>query len=304
MKNKKIAQRIIALILISAFIFGFYLILERDKINRIESSILSFQSEYKQFIDEDDIVDLGDLTRFEVFGSHRLTNFYNNVKDETLRSFEKEYLAQLYIFNFLKNENTSNFSQENELLYKELVDDNIDLSLILEQQQDVDTLILFKDNNIKIREIVVAELDKDKDVIKEYIRAKRNNGTTTKINNNCFTNQSNETWQLDKTMSNNFATKLGVSVFNVPANLNNSESFIGITLNNPRRISSKRKYIDYVSYKSNDFRVEHLVALENLKKDYKLYAEVYVTSVLGRNIYKYNVVAIANDYKLSCDAPK
>ncbi|MDH6604224.1 hypothetical protein OKW23_001383 [Bacilli bacterium PM5-9] len=304
MKNKKgMIQKLLVVIFMVVFIIVFFIALENDKIKRIEKSIVNFQTEYQQYIsDEITVKKLDKLVESSSFSSNSLSKFYQNFKSNTLKKFEEDYLSELYIFNFLKNEDTTSFTKGNNNYFNKLIESNNNYALELEEKNDVETLKKFSKNNRILQRIASNELRNDSRVIAEYTNAKNNKGTTVAIMDDCFYNQYSIQWSIDKELSTKYCNKLKLS--NCNNIIKNKPSLIGYTLNNPKAINSKRLYVDYVSYQKNDFRLDKQNQLKASEANYNVYAEVYYKEILGRKIYKYNVVLIEKDYELNCKLPK
>ena len=304
MKNKSNLKKFIAIALVGLFIYGFFLALEKNKIQRLEQSIINFQNEYKGILDQEqslrsDVLDK--LLDNNLFNSDAITKYYEGIKEETLETYDKSYESEINIFKFLKTENITNFKKDNKATYDKLVTSNNELVAQLEKSNDVDVLYKLKENNLKLKGIVVSELQVSSAAAEDFKAAKTNQGTTTILENDCFENQVNYSWQLDKDISGKFCLALGLT--NCLSEITNSR-FIGYSLNNPKTVNKKSVYVDYVSYRADDFRLEYAELLKNYLDNNNVYSEVYVKDVQGRKIYKYNVVIIAKDYKLSCKIPK
>lgn len=308
--NNNRRNKIVSLIFLILFMLFFFYVLERDKAKRIEKNILDFQTEYKEYINKDERLDMTFLEKIsnsDFFKSTALAEHFEKVKSDAFKNFKNDYLKQIYNYNFLKNQNTVYYTIHNKESFQKLISESDELIARLEDNKNVTNLIKLKNNNKSLLVIVKNELGNDRLIMDKFRDAQNNRFTENTISNDCFSEQINYIWKYDEEISKKMCTQLNLLDCNTiftksKENDDKKTTFYGYTRNNPRKVNSKRPYLDYVSFSDSDFR--DASSLKKLGANYKIYPEVYYREVNGRKIYKYNVIALPVSYQLSCSSPK
>ncbi|MEG0569168.1 MAG: hypothetical protein RR543_02150, partial [Erysipelotrichales bacterium] len=155
-----------------------------------------------------------------------------------------------------------------------------------------------------LNNISKLELENDKKAIDEFNMAVNNLETRSKTDKGCFRNQTNSKWKIDLEASSKLCNALGFSNCQRYDNENGEQQFNGFSLNDPASFLKDTNYVEYVSFDSDDFRLEYKEKFEKLSSKYNIFSEVYTHNVNGKDIYKYNIVAIDKSYIIGCSKPK
>lgn len=287
----------ILIILVSAIIVVG--INEYYNIKKIENTISKFHAEYKEFINQDLLIeDISDISTKVLFRSSDLQKYYDKIRIDTLSSIKEINFQNEQSFNLLKNENTSYFSKElleefniltkaNKELFTKSQTENL-------SEEEIEIII---NNNNRLLEIIQANFDNNTDIINGYNNAKDNIDTLIETSNTCFLDQVENDWILNATISSLFCNTLGKcnnnKVFKDEAN-----SPVSITLNNPKNRFVKS--YEYVSYFEDDFKIEYILNNMILKDNETYFIEVFEKEIAQRSIYKYNIVVIDSDSNVDC----
>ncbi|MDR3215468.1 MAG: hypothetical protein LBT75_04230 [Bacilli bacterium] len=299
MKNKyKVIVMVLILILSG---FSYYLILDRLNTNRIGMLYLNFQDKYQAYIDQEDKLkaqDIKTISDDSFLKTNALKDYYDDIKDVALKKFNEEYLKYLYQYNFLKTENMSTYDTDLRNEYQNIIRNNDVLIFGIEKQHDVEKLNLFKENVQRLLTLSRFQYQQLSKVQQVFSDGLNNKGTKITLEDDCFTKQINNDWQIDDKLSVEYCNFLKLdNCFNKYEYLRDNNK-LSYTLNNPQAIS-KTNAFSYVSYYARDFIKQDRAFKQNMIA----YPEVFVRNVKGINIYKFNIIEINKDYQLSCALP-
>jgi len=292
--------------LIAFFAFFLYT-LEQDKQERLRRVIVEFHSKYEAYLDlsllQDDFgYEFKNMNylAYKDLNSSQLEDLYGQIRGvafstiaQRLESYENEWA--LY-----QSMSTQHFSSESirEIEHLNGLIHNLVSSVV--HNYDIMQLDQFGDLLDSLRVVYVREFDRNKEVAEAFNRAQLNKETASQVDEDCFSNQNNEHWTFSQEVSFSFCHALGLDNCNIVLAGNNV--VYGYTRNKPRLVNHRRgKYFDFVSYDRNINIIDRVNDAIVVNEDEQVFVEVYVKQINGRNIYKFNVVVLADDFEMTCD---
>jgi hypothetical protein len=281
--------------------FVYLIILENQKTKRIEKSYLEFQNLYNSYIDDKNKLDKNDLDKYSknsLFSGSYLAEAYDNLKTNTFKKIEQQYLNTIYDYNLLKNGDTSLLSKEDSSNYSDIVKKSDELVAELKEEYNLDDLKNLKSNIEKLVIYQKKVFNVYKNVNNNYLDAKNNKDTTIKYKDDCFENQIFTDWRIDYDLSINYCNSLGLKNCSDDF-IKKDGNYLSYTLNNPSKVNNNKFNYSYVSYSKLDFR--NNLKLKETSND-KVYVEVFYKVINNIKIYKYNIL-VASNYTMSCNVP-
>lgn len=230
-----------------------------------------------------------------------LKDLYDKKSSEYLSLLSNDIVNVENEIRLYRLENTSSFSEDNKMAYEKTLDSIKESYGLLsthikghDYTSSVDELKIIKNKIDDLNEILKDELSKNKEVMQIYNDAQQNKNTANKLVDNCFEKQ-DLTWDYDKKVSKAYCDSLGLKDCG-------KDSFVGYTMNDPKAVNAKLPQYSYVSF-SNSYFKDKVIDFSKEASKYRFIVEVYSKNINNHKIYKYNVIGLPLDYKLSCTIP-
>lgn len=311
MKNKRLNIKAIVVLLVAIiFIIAYSIILQEDKNARLENNILSFNTQYKDYIDDDYVDNKEELEKIiqENYKNNKdINDYYLQIQEKAFKKVEKDFLNQVYNLNLYKTMDVSNFNADDKKQFDDLITESSDLAKEIEDNYNLTKLNEMKSKLKQIKTIVQKEFHELDGVVQEYTLATENKGTKNNIDKDCFRKQNNSKWEFEPVITHNLCMALELdNCVNVTNDPDDKKVVpFGYTANDPKTINKKKhKHYEYVSYNDDSFLRHSINENVLVSKGEKKYVEVYSTKVSSRKIYKYNIVVLDDIYRLSCKKPE
>jgi len=301
LNNKK--YYLTVLVVASILVGFYYLALENISRSNYRASIMQFTQEYQDYVRFDEIEGLsnndGNIVIARNISRDNLSTMYRSLHTQVFANIAQRFEQYQNEFSLYERMSTTNFSQDNQLLISQLISDtsyiidNFEKNLMF----DFESLDNIRHNLDILQLTFTSEFENMNDVSLAITNASKNKGTANELVDDCFDNQENENWSIDLEASLRFCVALGLD------NCNNlRQDHFGYTRNNPRLVNrSRNQYFDYVSVNNSFFNTQTIKDRLNVGDDQRMFVEVYTKTVNNRQIYKFNVVVLDQDFEMTCD---